>query len=271
MLHLLFWVSLALARTESFNSFEKTYARDNTYCVIRGDRLEVMIRGESKFTEPDEAGYGEFLFYRKEYETPKLLPLNQNRSDSFHFFKVKGTVCSKSHAVMIDKDTLALLLLKENKPFKDKLVIQHFDTKKFAPKKIIETDYPTSKVIVKKEGFSFKTHPEIHEASLGKVKIKDKEYVYHEKKFPQWIEYSKDGLNVSRDLTYRKLPWRSYFKDQKDFEALAGWNKKKKIYVNTSVFLAVSYGEKSKCVLFTPGSLVPTGKEAWVCQAMKAE
>lgn len=269
MLWLFYFLSFsALAASDSTNVYEKAYPRDNTYCTVNSKRVEFIIRGSNKYTEPKERGYGEFLFYKNTLKKPKLLELNQTGSDTFGFFKGNKTICSKSHGYKLDDSTFALLLKKENRPFNDILTIQLFDTNSFSPKESISTQYPVEKIEKSTNGFVFKTVPENYSPEFGKVMIEGNEYIYQEKNFPIWIGYSLAGFEVLSELSFKRFPWKKLFKDQEDFLTTTGWNSVEKKFTKTISYLAVNHKLKKRCLLIIEKKQKLAGNETWRCQTI---
>ena len=271
-MHLFFiFLSLGvLASTNSKDAFDKSYPRDNTFCALEGKRIEFLIRGGNKFTEPKEKGYGELIFYRQPSKKPRLLN-SHNSGDTYRLFPGKNSLCSKSYAYKIDSSTYAVLFLKENHPFKDKLIIQLVDAKTLVPTELIETEYPTDESKIYKDGFAFRKLTETNSQDFGKVSIEGESFIFHEKVFPLWFLYTKKGFNLTEQLTYEEFPWKSHFKDQKDFLENAKWNTKDKTFENKTIYLAVNHKLKKECVLLAPAKQKLTGTEAWRCYTKKAE
>jgi hypothetical protein len=266
---MLFLSGLALAGLDSQYTFEKSFGRDNTFCTYKGKKIELMIRGSNKYTEPKERGYGEYIFYRPAPEKKAtLLPLNVSRSDTFRLFAGKSPVCSKSQGYQIDSGTLAILLQKENRPFADKLVIQLFDIPSFLPKNSIETDYPADKVIQVDGGFAFRTIPENHNRQIGKVMIDGEPFIYHQKDFSQWITYSRKGFIVSQNLTFENSPWKNVFKNRNDFYSATGWDSKEKKFTKMTIYVAISHKLKKQCLLFIEIKQKLAGTESWRCHPL---
>ncbi|MFP5385969.1 MAG: hypothetical protein ACLGHN_07805 [Bacteriovoracia bacterium] len=260
---------LALAGSESQYAFDKSFGRDNTFCSYKGKKIELMIRGSNRYTEPKERGYGEYIFYRPSTEKKSiLLPLNGNRSDTFRLFSGKSSLCSKSHGYQIDSSTLAVLLQKENRPFADKLVIQLFELPSLVPKNSIETDYPSDKAMKTNGGFSFRTIPENYNRDTGKVMIEGEPFIYHEKDFPQWMTYSRDGFSINKKLTYENSPWKKAFKDEKDFYSTAAWDPKEKKFSKLTIYVAINHKLKKQCLLFIEMKQKPAGNETWRCHGL---
>lgn len=254
--------------TESKNLFEQSYPRDNAFCTVNKKRIEIQIRGMNKFTEPEERGYGEYIFYRFDGNKPKLMEMNKLRSDSFRFFNGISPVCSKNHGYKIDNKTVALLFLKENRPFKDKLVIQFLDADSLQPKSILETDYMSDKAKKTNDGFAFSTFRELHNPEIGKVTIEGHPFIFQEKDFAVWVRYSLNGFEVDPELTYERLSFKKYFPKKEDFLEAAGWNPSDKKFTKLFLFHATNHELKKSCLLLLESKQKPVGNEAWKCQTI---
>lgn len=260
----------AFASSESLNTFEKTYPRDNSFCYYKGKRVELIIRGHSKFTEPTERGLGEYFFYRGNNKA-ELLSLNELRSDSYKFFLGTGTLCTKSHGHLIDANTMAVLFLKENRPFKEKLAIQFFDINTLTPKHYLETEYVTDKAVKKADGFAIRTWNESIDKDMGKVKIENEDYIYQEREFPKWVGYSTRGFEALPQDTYSKFPWKRFFSNEADFLNATGWSASEKKFNKSHLLVAVNHKVQKRCIYLTDVKQKLTGEEGWRCQTIKAE
>ncbi|WPU66450.1 hypothetical protein [Peredibacter starrii] len=269
LLPLIFAAVSALAATEALNTFEKTYPRDNTFIYHKGKRLELMLRGYSKFTEPSERGFGEYFFYRLK-DKPKLFTLNELRSDSFKFFSGTGTLCTKTLCYQIDQNNIAVLLLKENRPFKEKLTIQFLDSS-LNPTSFVETEYVTDKAVSRVDGFAIRTWTESLEKDMGQVKIENEDYIYQEREFPKWVGYSTRGFEVLPQDTFVNFPWKRFFKDEADFLTAAGWNATDKKFTKSLLLVGVNHKAQKRCIFLTDVKQKFTGSEGWRCQTIKAE
>lgn len=256
------------AATDSVNTFEQTFGRDNTFCSFKGKRVQIILRGHAKFTEQRDTLYGEYLFYQFDGMKPTLLELNKDHDHTYRIFLGTSPMCSKSHGYMIDDKTIAVLLLKENQPFEDKLVIQFFDAKTLTPRDFIETEYPTDKAKFTKTGFAFRTSSELHEPEIGKVTIQSESFIYQEKNFDYWVGYSKSGFAIDTALTYEKSSWAGMFKTKEDFLSTFGWNPTEKKFQRTVVFEAVNHKTHRKCLLVVEKKQKLEGNEGWICQAI---
>ena len=265
---LLFTAFSLLAATNSKNAFERSYPRDNTFCSHKEQRVELLIRTSSKCLEQKEKGYGELIFYKLNNKLPRLLPLSDFKSDTFRLFLGTSPICSKSHGHRIDDHSAAILFLKENRPFKDMLFIQKFDLATMTPKESVATNFPVDRVEKSKDGFSFRTFTENYNLELGKVTIDGETFIYHEKEFPLWMNYSIRGFETMSELTFEKFPWKEYFKDIKDFYLGTGWDASNKTFSKQIIYEAVNHPLKKRCILLVENELKLEGKEDWKCQRM---
>jgi hypothetical protein len=265
---LIFFFSLsAMGASDSTNAFEKSYPRDNTFCSYKGKRVEFLIRGGNKFIDQGERGFGELLFYRFPLKKPQLLKLNASRGDTYSLFKGVAPLCSKSHAYQIDSNTMAVLLLKENKPFKETLAIQLVDLKTLLPKDFLITNFETDKATKTEDGFAFRTYGENYNPDFGKIKIEGETFIYQEKAFPSWMEYSSRGFELRSELTFEKFPWKNHFKDKADFFEVTSFSPVDKKFNKRIFYIAVNHKLKKECLLFIESKQKISGQEAWRCQA----
>lgn len=246
--------------------FEKTYPRDNTFCQINGKTVEFMIRGESKFSEPKEKGYGEHAFYRQSgKKIAKVLKIGHEKSGSYKFFTGIGSSCSKSLAFKVDDRNYAVLFLKDNRPYPGRMVIQFFDQSTLTPGEILFSNYLSTKAEKYKDGFSFNSLSERLDIEIGKVTLDDKIFNYQDREFPIWMTYVQGIFSQEPELTYKKFQYKKAFKDQNDFLQSAGWDEKEKKFKNTLLYFAVNHQLRKSCVAFLSEKKPITGGEAWKC------
>ena len=265
MLILFFLITMAFANTDVRSLAEKTYSRDNSFCQIGKEKIQIQIRSLQAFTEAKEKSYGNLFFYYPS-EKAELLPVNADEFHSYRFFKGTGTLCSKSLGFTVSENQMAILFMQENSPDDDKLTILLFNTQTMRPENVIETNYPTSKAQATKDGFAFGTVQTRQSIDMGKVKIKGEEFNFHDHPFTVWIKYTTQGFSVADDLTFEKFQWKNIFKDSKDFNLAASWDKKENKFLNTMFYLAINHKLKKECVLFLAEKKKITGEEAdWYC------
>ncbi len=265
MFILFFLINFAWAETtESHFLGEKTFSRDNTFCSHHGKRVEIEIRGASKFTDLKEFGSGEYAFYLHNNKR-ELLPVNPERGGSYKLFKGKKGVCSKSLGFAIDKNTIAILFLKLNTPNKEKLSIQLFDFKKFRPKEAIETEYLVDKVDLFPGGFVFAATPERFDSDMGTINLKGNSFIYQDRQFVSWVSYTSRGLEIQPSITYQNFEWKELFKNEEEFLKSAGWIPAEKKFSPSHLYIAVNHAQKTECLAFFPLDQKPTESLNWRC------
>lgn len=245
---------------------EQSFARDNTFCQVGGNRIEFSVRGYSKFTEPKDKGFGELLFYRVK-ESFQHIDAAEAGSRYLRFFKSEKGLCSKAASYDVDGDTFALLLLKANRPYKDKLVIQLFDSKKLKPLKTINTDYMADKSMHAPGGFTFRTNSERLDIEMGSVMMNDQKFTFQDRDFQEWINFEKENFFINEKLTYQESPFKDFFKDEADFLTATGWSSADKKFNNRTIYVAVNHQLKKECVLVLPAPTKLKGnEEGWRCR-----
>lgn len=264
MLYLFFIAVLAWAQADTSKILEMTYPRDNSVCYVGGQRIELIIRGDQKFIEQGQKVYGQHILFIKDRKVLPL-PFNKPNLETYRFFQGKNTFCNKTSAFLLQKDTLAILFLKENLPFKEKLVIQHFDIKGLEPKEVLETEYMTDKVVSIPNGFAFHSYTERLEPEMGKVMIEDNEHLYQDRTFSVWISYIENKFEINPSLTFKNFPMKKFFENEEDFLKAAGWDSQSKKFINPVIYVAVNHKINRECVLLTNERRKLAGSESWRC------
>lgn len=259
-----------LDASTSLDLFEKSWARANSFCTHKNRRIELLVRGGGKFTETKERGYGEYIFYRVK-EKAEIFSFSRPLSTLYHFLQGHDGICSKSLGYPIEGDKFALLFAEEYRPHGDKLLIQLFDFKKMIPLETIHTNLIVDKAYGRPGGFIFKTHPERFDMDMGYVTLEGQKFTYQDRVFPVWMTYSAKGTSLEPETTFKKLPWKKYFKDLADFYKHSAYDSAKNAFANNVVYYAVQHQIKKRCVVFVDKrrKLEPT--EDWHCQTTNAE
>ncbi len=246
---LLLFTHLALAESPDVrNLTETTFYRDNTHCRLKNKRVEIQVRAHSSLTETKEQNYGEFIFYYPEEDKPEVLPLGADKMHTYRLFKGENSACSKSLGYFVGKDQLAVLFLKENSPFPDKLTIQYFDVNTSRPIKILETEYSVDKTEMIPEGFAFRVLEDRQGLEMGKVTISSHLFTYQDRDFDVWMTHTPKGIQYSGTLSYQKSAWKNFFKDENDFLIATGWDAKEKKFSKVHLYLAVNHQLKNQCI-----------------------
>lgn len=245
--------------------FEKTYPRDNSFCQIGTQRIELMVRGDHLRTEPKERSWGEHIFLRYDDEKLIVLPVNKH-SGLYRFFPGNPSSCTKGVGTRIG-DKFAVFIQKLNRPHKAQLLIQYFDPKTLAPLDTISTDYLADNAMAIKDAIVFRSHgPYRHDIEMGTVMIQGKKYLYQDHSFPIWIKLDKNGFSPEPSITFEKFSYKKYFKDEAEFRTATGWLESEKKFTRTKLYVALNHATKSKCILLVSEKTKLTGEEGWICQ-----
>lgn len=247
------------------DSFEKTYPRDNTFCLVDGKRVEIMIRGDQSHTEPKERMWGEHVFARLGTQTPYRLPVTE-RSGLYRLFQGNPSSCTKSIGTMNDGKFM-ILFQKLNSPHKHQLVIQYLDPVSLKPVEHEYSPYLADKVLIRNNGLVMRTHAKARsEIQMGKVQINGKKFIYQDHEFPVWISVTGKESVIDPQLTFENFRYRSFFKTSADFNLMAGWNENTKSFKNNILYVAINHQTKTKCVVMLETVKTPDGSEGWICQ-----
>ena len=244
---------------------EKTFSRDNTFCNLNKKKIQIGIRGEDKYTDADEGYFGQYAFEVNGTDY-SLLPINKERFGRYRFFKGQNSLCTKSLAFPLGTSKVAILFLKENLPFKEKLIIQIYDATSGAAEEAIETHYATDKAEIHKDGFAFRIVPERTELNIGKVSINGIEYVYRDDEIAPWMSYGPKGFQILADKTFERSPWKKFFKNELEFLQASGWDTTQKKFLNPTVYSAINHQSHKECIYFSPAPQKISGAEAWRCK-----
>lgn len=247
---------------------DETFTRDNTFCTIAKERIQIQLRGVVSHTEPGEGKYGDWILYYPG-DKPKLLPINADRLNKYRLFEghSKGSICSKSYGFAVGKDKVAVLFLEENRPFLDKLTVQLFDNKTNQPLNVLETNYLSNEAEGIQAGFAFKTYVEKAATGNGTFKRDGLTFAYSDVDFPYWVKFEEKGMEISPELSFEKFPWKAHFKDLNQFLEITGWDAKNKKFNNTFLHHAMNHKAKQECILIRNQIIKINGEEKdWICR-----
>ena len=226
------------ARPDSQNLLEKTFSHDNSYCTHFGKRIEFEVRSLEKYTLPDDSEYGEHVFAKigpKHY----LMPVNQDNLGSYKLFKGHSDHCTKSLALPLNDQVMAIFFLKDNRPMVDTLSILYVDFKSMNAK-FRDTEFTTSTGLVSEGKLSFPHSPHKAALRMGKTQIKNKVYIYQEKELITWYKYDGKTFESDTKKTY----------DAFDLKHLFGTQEQYLISMKniSSYFIAVNHQTRDRCI-----------------------
>lgn len=264
----LLFLSLAFAEPINMRDLmEKSYIRDSTYCELGQERTQIQIRTMIHKSDPGDNKYGEFVFYFPNV-MPKLFDLNHDKFSSYRLVHGESAICTKTLGFKVGQNRVAIVLLRENNPEKEKLTLQIFNTSSFSPEEALETYYLVDTIKSFEDGLIFNSFPERRGLEMGKINLQDVLMTYQDRDFPQWIKYNfKNGFTVIPEVTFEKFELKTHFKDLNDFKAATGWDEKAKKFRKTILYVAVNHSLKKECILLAEEKIKINGTEAdWRCR-----
>lgn len=224
----------------SLGASAQSYSHDNTYCRLGERSIEIEVRSSEKYTLPDEAEYGEFIMIKNQDKTLKVA-LDPQKIGRYRLLKGESANCSKALSLPMNEEQLAIFFLKDNKPFKDKLLVLNFNfkTSEFSR---FESPYMTDTARIQDGKLYFESAAEDCEKKSGHVVIQDKKHNFIEKELEPWISYDGRSFKLDESLTYMEFEWKHLFPDAKSF--FQHMKRKKKFII------ATNFEAKSTCISF---------------------
>ncbi len=255
--------TITLASVE--DAFEKTYPRDNAFCQMGAEKIEIMVRGNQSHIEPGDKLWGEHVFSRIGTGPVEKLPVNAE-SGLYRLFRGEPSSCAKVVGTT-QNGKFAVLFQKNNRPHKNQVHVQYFDLLNFKPLGAVNTTLLGDKARVKGDSFLIRTHLlNSRDTDMGKVTINRKDYLYQHHRFPIWVLHFNEGTSADVTATFEDFEYKSYFKSIDEFKAKSGWLESDKSFTNTTLYVAINHQEKLKCILFLKNKMTFTGEESWICQ-----
>ncbi len=245
---------------------DKTYVRDNSYCQLDHKRFEIEIRSFDKYTEVNDSEYGEYTFVMQSGKQI-LLPINQDNLGKYRLFKGKTEHCTKSLAVAIGKDVLALLFLKDNRPLGDTLSVVLYNVLTHNTE-LIETNYRPLHGVSFKNKIKFQTDSETATPNFGKIILNGKSYIYQEKYIRPWMSYDGHDFEVDPYLSFEKSSIKNHFQNRLEFERHFGWNANSRKYVLERYLYAVNHELKEECLAIPFKPKKNLTQHQWKCKSM---
>ena len=245
---------------------DKTYVHDNSYCQLNQKRFEVEIRSFDKYTEMNDSEYGEYTFIMHSGKKI-LLPLNHNNLGKYRLFKGENSLCTKSLAISIDKNVLALFFLRDNRPLGDTLSIVLYNVKN-QETKLIETSHRPLHGFEAGNIIKFQLKPELRTPLFGKLILKGKKYIYQEKYIKPWMTFNGQVFEVDTQLSFERAEIKGRFRNQTEFERQFGWNHNLRAYQLDKYLYAVNHELKEECLAFPFEAKKDLTQHKWECKSM---
>lgn len=243
---LFFWVPSAFSDDFAARALlDKSFVRDNSYCVFGKSKIEIEIRGLDQFTAPQDAGYGEHIFLvRNGMRT--LLPINKRPMGRYRFLSGTTNNCTKSLMLKLDA-RIIFFFLKDSRPFLDTLsaVIYTPDSGKT---EVVETGFGVVKALVANDRMKFSSAKSLDPLAGGKVKISGKEFLYVRKKLVPWYFYDGKSFAIDAETTFKNFEFNEFFKDFSDFAHSFEWDKSSTRFKIQEFSHAVRHATKESCL-----------------------
>jgi len=245
---------------------DKTYVHDNSYCHLNQKRIEIEIRSFDKYTEMNDSEYGEYTFIMHSGKQI-LLPLNQNNLGKYRLFKGKSAHCTKSLAISMDKDVLALFFLKDNRPLGDTLSIVLYNVNN-QETKLIETSHRPLHGFEADNKIKFQLRPILRTPLFGKLVLNGKNYIYQEKYIKPWMTFNGQEFEVDTELSFERAEIKGHFSNRIDFERHFAWNHNQRAYQLDKYLYAVNHELKEECLAFPFEAKKDLTQHKWECKSM---
>lgn len=242
---------------------EKTYAHDNSYCRVGQNVVEFEIRSFEKYTQPDDADYGEHIFALHNKKR-MLLPLNSDNLSRFKLLKGENPNCSKVLSLKLDQDVLAVFFLKDNRPLGNLFTVLFYDLKNKSSK-VLTTDFVTSRGFLHEGKLKFPSLQKNPEAHMGKIVLNGTTYIYRDSELVNWISFDGKTFQTDGDLTFEKFEWKNIF-SKEEFERAAGLDSKTGEYQQKRYIMAVNHLLKRRCLVFSNLPASQIAATEWKCR-----
>ncbi len=241
---LLFFTFVSLAANAS-----PTYSHDNTYCRLKDESIEIEVRSHDQYTIPEESEYGEFIHVKQNNKLQKI-QMSPNNIGRYRLLKGESANCSKSLSLPLNNEQLAIFFLKDNKPFRDKLVVltYNFQTQNHA---VLETSYMTEKAKIQEGKLFFESASEDREKRIGQVIISDKKHNFMEKTYEPWMKFEGEKFELDQHVSFMEFEWRHLYPDANSF--FRHMKRQKKFIIATNFeakSTCISFGESFLCKRF---------------------
>lgn len=243
---------------------DKTFVHDNSYCRLNNKSVEIEIRSFDKYTEPGDSEYGEHVFALQAGKK-RLLPLNKDNVGRYKLFKGRSDYCSKSLALPVNDDVLAIFFLRDNRPLGDLLSVLFYNLKTFEIK-LIETVYSTDRATIQQGKFKFPLLHKKKESPLGKVTINEIEFIFQERSIRPWLVLNGETFQIDNVQSYEKSELQKHFQTQNDFEKNFAWDQKTKEYLLNKYYYAINHKEKVECLAVPYDKKMDLSSHKWRCQ-----
>lgn len=105
---------------------EKTYIKNRTECHFNGDKIFVDIRSKNLITDKADNEYGEVIEVRQG-KNIYALKMTDKITSRYRFAKTQEAPCFKPLTDKVNERTLGVFIMKDNRPFADKLMMLYYN------------------------------------------------------------------------------------------------------------------------------------------------
>ncbi len=256
ILVLIFNLQIAWGQDNS-EIYDSSYARDNSYCKWKGQRIEIKLKGPEQYTEFQDREYGPLVFILRGDSKTTPIHIKDFFTGRYRFLKSSGGLCTKSLSISRN-DKLIFFLLRDNRPLNDELVYFIFDQSKNSVSTRM-TDENIVSAYLQNNHLVFASAFTTGNEKSGKTVISQKDFSYTEKKLVLWKEF--DGLEIQTNekMTYEKSSELKSLFTYNEFLEVFHWDKVSKTFKTDTYFIASNLNNKERCIS-------PRLPQHWKCQ-----
>lgn len=186
-----------------FARAEKAYMKDRSTCQLNGESFVVEIRSPKRITVSDDDPYGERVQVLHKERILKVDLRNQGMG-RYRFLTAHNEICPKPGVLTLPSGELAILLLKDNRPFPDTLVVLYLNLKTQSTD-LMTTKVPTDGGLIRDGRAFLRLAAEDRIGKVGNVMIGSEKFHFVEKTLEPWMSFDGKNFRLDRDITYENF------------------------------------------------------------------
>jgi hypothetical protein len=190
---------VARAEEESY----PTFAHDNTYCHYNKVDLKIEIRSRDKYTDPQDASFGETL-YLVNGDQKTALNMNDNNIGRYRLLPGGSAECSKALSLPLNKDELVVFMVRNNAPFPETLTVLYFNTLT-GSSEVINTNHRISDASLAGGKLSFKMAADAYKQTSGFTEIQGERFYTSQKDYEPWMTFDGKNFEIDKQKTYEQI------------------------------------------------------------------
>lgn len=203
---------------------EKTYVKDSAECLVDGEKFFLTVRSKNLITTSDDDRHGEILELKHRKKIHKI-DSSELLYARYRFLWSENNYCSNTLTLKFAPDKLVLLLLRDNRPFADTLMLLYVNTKTWKTY-LIPTKITTSVAYISGDKAYLKLTSGVLPQKYEKVLIKGSEYIASERTLDTWLQFDGKDFSLDRDETYKNFEYKDLL-SKKDLEYLSAFRETK--------------------------------------------